>query len=316
MVSDSGLDDAEVKRVCQEVVDTGQFVPAVELLNRVGRDWARRAVAVTALGEVAAKSPAWLLWWQRSEPESPDQRTVMAAAMVRVAWNARGSAKASLTSRGQFLDFHQLLRDADQACLIATESAPDDPTPWVSWLRVCRGLPVSRQVFVARWRALRERDPLHRAGHDAALQYLCEKWRGSHTDMYAFAREAAEYAPPGSPLTLLVVEAHAEYGLRMRWNGAGHDGGFWTEPAQQADLDAALDRYPVDAPRRYASHLSDHSVLTYALAKAGRWAELADRFEATDHHAYFLPWTYEEGGSAFLEYAHSQAMKSRSRHGR
>ncbi|MEU0937487.1 hypothetical protein [Embleya sp. NPDC005971] len=312
LVWDAALDDDEVRTIAQGLPRDGDFAPAAALLERVGRDWARRVVAVTALGEVAALHPEWLWTWRVERPESPDPLVVMAAATVRAAWNARGAKQASLTSGREFADFHELLVEADRACLLATEAAADDPTPWVSWLRVCRGLGVSRAVFDARWDALCERDPAHRAGHDAALQYLCEKWRGSHADMYTFARRAAADAPDGSPLVILLVEAHIEYALRMNWDGETDDTDFWRAAARQTDLDTALDRYPVDAVPRHPSALSDHSALGYALARSQRWSELAARFEATDHRGFHLPWTYP-GGRTFFEQAHAEATRGRPR---
>lgn len=312
LVTDAALDDVEIREIGQNLTLGGDFAPAAELLSRIGPDWARRAVAVTALGDVAAARPEWLRTWQAEQPESADPLVVTAAAMVRAAWDARGAARATLTSGQQFADFRELLVEADHACLLATEAARDDPTPWVSWLRVCRGLGVPRDVFEARWQALCERDPQHRAGHDAALQYLCEKWHGSHDDMYAFARKAAADAPDGSPLVVLVVEAHIEYALRMNWTGDTEDTAFWLAAAQQTDLDTALDRYPVDASPRHPSALSDHSALAYALDKAQRWSELGVRFEATAHQGSHLPWSYG-GGRVYFEQAHARAMRARPR---
>lgn len=309
-VSDAALDDAEVRAVAQGLARNGDFTPAAALLERVGRDWARRVVAVTALGEAAALHPEWVWKWRAERPESADPLVVMAAAMVRAAWNARAAKQASLTGGRQFADFRELLADADRACLLATEAAGDDPTPWVSWLWVCRGLGVARDVFDARWAALRERDPHHRAGHDAALQYLCEKWCGSHDEMYTFARTAAAAAPDGSPLVILVVEAHIEYALHAHGsgNGAADDTAFWLAESRQRDLDTALDRYPVDGSPRRPSALSDHSALGYALAKSQRWSELAMRFDATDHHGFHLPWSYG-GGRTFFERSHTEATR-------
>ncbi|WP_439681084.1 hypothetical protein [Embleya sp. MST-111070] len=162
------------------------------MLARIGTDWGRRSVAVDGLGEFAAVSPQWLLAWQSARPSSADRAVVAAAAGVRAAWNVRGAAPAKATSAQRFAGFHELLRQARDTCRLATELAPEDPTPWASWLRVDRGLGAERGVFDEHVRELRERCPHHGNGLAAALQYLCGKWHGSNEEMYAFARDAAE----------------------------------------------------------------------------------------------------------------------------
>ena len=54
------------------------------------------------------------------------------------------------------------------------------------------------------------RHPWHRIAHEHMLQYRCEKWFGSHEEMFEFARATAERAPDGSLPPRLIAVAHVE----------------------------------------------------------------------------------------------------------
>lgn len=79
------------------------------------------------------------------------------------------------------------------------------PTPWTSLLSVALGRQVPRKDFDAIWTGLTNRVPLHRGGHNRALQYWCEKWCGSHDRMLTFAAEAAAKSPALTPLPLIAA---------------------------------------------------------------------------------------------------------------
>ncbi|HEY5822154.1 MAG TPA: hypothetical protein VIT20_09275 [Propionibacteriaceae bacterium] len=52
------------------------------------------------------------------------------------------------------------------------------------------------------------------------MNFACEKWFGSHEEMFANAREVASAAPPGAGVAMLPVFAHFEYSLREHlWPG-------------------------------------------------------------------------------------------------
>ncbi|MGA4541926.1 hypothetical protein ACPA54_18255 [Uniformispora flossi] len=304
---------APLLRACQEVRRTGGFALAAELLAAVGDHWDYRATAVDALAEAAItpRGVRAIESWRKAAPGDGDMPAVRAEAAVQRAWRARGSGPASHTSREGFAAFFRHLPEAEAFAIEATAARPDDPTPWVTLMRVTRGLRQPRAVFDSRWDELTARDPHNARGTAQAMQYPCDKWYGSHAEMYAFARDAASRAPAGSPVKLLVVEAHVEEVLRDEW-ASGKDLGnrHGKTPDAQADLDAALREWPDGHGHGYPTRLRDRSFLAYACAESRRWRDFARQVTDAGHRVWQTPWEYR-GGSAYVRYAHRCAVRVR-----
>src|SRR6185436_114566 len=81
----------------------------------------------------------------------------------------------------------------------------------VAWgLVSARALNAPREEALERLAELRRRDAHHAYGHHMMLVFLCEKWHGSHEEMFDFARSASGQAPDGSRLHALIANAHLE----------------------------------------------------------------------------------------------------------
>ncbi|MEK8144530.1 hypothetical protein NKH18_30950 [Streptomyces sp. M10(2022)] len=128
------------------------------------------------------------------------------------AWKIRTGARAEDVEQDQFQAFFALLDDAVPVIRAAAELNPG-PRPWRIALTHARGSRAPRDVFDAYRAEADARDPHHFGCHEQALQYLCDKWYGSHEEMFAYAEDAAETAPPGSMLHALPLQAVVEYQL-------------------------------------------------------------------------------------------------------
>ncbi|MFF7245834.1 DUF4034 domain-containing protein [Embleya sp. NPDC008237] len=312
-VEDPAMLDLEVAAARDFVVRTGRFEPAAQMLEQIGSNWDRRSLCAQTLADSVLKNPAWFVAWTRAQPDSADRLVVEAQVAVNAAWEARGSGWARDTSSEAFAEFARILEHAEHACLLACEAAPQDPTPWITrlWVTIGRGAP--REVFEARWSELLARDPHSRFGHNSALQYLAAKWYGSHEEMYAFARKVAAAAPAGSPLALLVLQAHVEYQLRENDRDSDFDiDAFWSHPERRADVDAALAAYPKDGAGRNPTWLHDLSILTFALAMSDRWIDLAVQFAGANNSVYEYPWYHTSRG--FLAEAFRNAQEAVAPH--
>lgn len=95
---------------------------------------------------------------------------------------ATGPGMCPRTSRA----FFTLLEDAVPVISAADGLNPTDPVPWEVALTHARGN-IQAPRDLRRVLGGGRRPRLHYGCHATALQYLCDKWYGSHEEMFAFA---------------------------------------------------------------------------------------------------------------------------------
>jgi hypothetical protein len=193
-------------------VRRGDWESAREVIAEAGRDWELRGRRIGSLGDLAASDGAWLDEWLRADPSDAAAVLLQSARLGHAAADARGAASAPNTSAEQFAEFHRLSAASAQAGRRAIELAdPGDPVPWAQLLgtRFSDGDAID-EVFEEG----RRRDPYHFDLHLTAISLRCEKWFGSHEQMFATAREVAGAAPAGANAVLLPLFAHYEYAMR------------------------------------------------------------------------------------------------------
>ncbi|WP_229700843.1 hypothetical protein [Streptomyces camponoticapitis] len=292
----------------------GDHAPARDLLaaTRLGAEWERRGGYVPRLAESALHSPGWLDAWLAESPRDPDALLVKAEHRVQQAWEIRTGARASDVSPDQFRAFFALLDDAVPVISAATELNPTDPVPWQVALTHARGSQAPRAVFDAYWAEATARAPHHYGCHLSALQYLCDKWYGSHEEMFDFAERAAAEALPGSKLNALPLLAAVEYDVVA--DGAPSEGGG---PIDRSRIHAALrraqelsDAYPHDDPE--VAGVRNHLALMLILAD--RHGEALEQFRAVGVHATEYPWAYlGDARGEFLDFRAGVRMQVAAR---
>lgn len=282
----------------------GDHRPAGELLaaTRAGAEWERRGGYVPRLAESALHSPGWLDAWLAESPRDPDAVLVKAEHRVQQAWEIRTSARASSVSRDQFQAFFALLEDAVPVIGAAAELNPTDPVPWQVALTHARGSQAPREVFDTYWAEATARAPHHYGCHLSALQYLCDKWYGSHGEMFDFAERAAEHALPGSKLHALPLLAAVEYDVVADGGSRKGEGGRIDRSRIHAALKRAQelsDAYPAADPE--VAGVRNHLALMLILAD--RHGEALEQFRAVGTHATQYPWAYlGDARDEFLEF--------------
>lgn len=275
----------------------GRWEPAAAALAWAGRDWDLRYGVLRSLSDAAARDDAWLRAWQQARPDDPDAATVEADSLVWLAWQVRGSGTADRTQQEQFEAFRRVLGQARAACRRAAELAPDDdPTPYAVELNVGLGLGYPHEEFRALFAEVTSRAPRHHGGHGAALQYWCEKWRGSAAAADEFARTAVAGAAPGELMSALPLTSWYEHHeLRKPASAAGAAGSGPGSDAASDELAALVDAGLADAAAatgdsrqlRVLRHL-----LAYYLYRLGRHAEAVEQFRLVDGHVRAVPWMY------------------------
>lgn len=288
VTSTSPLEDLALAAV-KDDVRAGNWENAADLTAATYGDWDRRQRVVWALGDLAAKDDTWLTAWHTARPTDPHWAVVYAMSLVSLAWDIRGSAMATETTREQFDGFHRVLFEARDAAGVAASLLPDDPTPWITFLTLARGLQAEHEEFRAIWAELMERDPLHHSGHRQALQYWCRKWHGSNEMALSFALEAAAKSPK-----FLAWPLHAAYEAQST------DPDMWKSPEVVASLDSLLDRLADEGADTYAVR-DDRGYAIYALIQLHRFEEALGQFRALGALADAGPWNYfEEPRLSFL----------------
>lgn len=286
VTSTSPIEDLALSAV-KDDVRAGNWENAADLVTTTLGDWDRRQRVVWALADLAAKDDTWMAAWQAARPRDPHWLVVHAMSLVSLAWDIRGSASASETTREQFEGFHRVLFEAREAATVAASVLPDDPTPLNTLLTLARGLQVEHDEFRAIWSELTARDPLHHNGHMQALQYWCRKWHGSDELALEFAVEAAAKSPK-----LLALPLQAAY------ESSGADA--WKLPAVVASLDALLSRLADEGADTYALR-NDRGYAAFGLIQLERFEEAVGQFRALGALADAGPWDYfEEPRITFL----------------
>jgi len=265
----------------------GDWQPAAALLDANGRDWERRSSIVSLLGTFAAQEDGWLMDWEAARPGDPDAAVVRAQSTVYLAWELRGAQRAGSTTREQFDGFHRTLAAAREEIARAAELNPEDPTPYVVEVWVALGLGYPHAEMDKLWAEITTRAPHHYGAHYAALQYWCEKWRGSKRLAFEFAARAAAGAPPGSLLTALPLIAHFEHDDTT-------DVAVDSTPEMLALVDAGLADAAacaaVDPDRPGLAQL--RHLLAYHLHLQDRHEAALEQFLLVDGHVDALPWSY------------------------
>jgi hypothetical protein len=263
----------------------GDWRRAAAYLAEAGRDWDLRWYRLGIVSHAAAQDDTWLKAWRAEYPQDPSAALVHADALVRLAGRVRGAKGAKHTTVEQFEGFHRLLAEALPACHEAARMAPEDPSPWVAQITIALGLGWSHDDFRALWAEITARDPHHYGAHQAALQYWCAKWRGSHELMFAFAEQAAASAPPASLLPALRL-----YAIFEQENREGSKA-IYEQPFVTAAVDATLDAITRVPPTHHRLPTIRH-LLANALFRTHRYAEAVELFHAVGGYIGSVPWSY------------------------
>jgi hypothetical protein len=256
----------------------GEWRPAAEVVAESYGEWDYRAAAVYWLSEAATDNGVWLDKWLTARPDDRHAAAVACEAALTRAWRLRGERLAEDTTTEQFARFHRALPAAEAAAKHATRILPGDPTPWHTLINIGLGLDYGHGEFDRVWQNLVERAPLHRTGHESALQYWCAKWYGSHERMFAFAERAAEQSPS---LSVLLVQAAFEKHF--------DDESVWRQSIVQQALDVLVHWLRTDGADSIRVR-EDLGWAAMALVDSGRGAEAVPLFQRLGSYAGGSPW--------------------------
>lgn len=250
--------------------------------------------------------------WKQEEPENADAWLVSGAQLIDWAWQARGSDSGSTVGEQAAYTFHERLRLAESDLERAAYMNMNDPTPHAFQLRVCLGLDKSREATLANYEQAVRRCPDHYLAHTNFLTYLCEKWHGSHDEMFAFARGASQRAAEGSLLSTLIPQAHTErwlFAVGFDNDPRGND--YFKQEEVRQEILAAYSQ-SLGSPRHLLSPLSHFAAnyFAYTLDHCGEWDLAAQLCQRIGQHPTKLPWALEGNPIQVYQQTHARLTNS------
>ncbi|MEM7035533.1 MAG: hypothetical protein AAF570_01065, partial [Bacteroidota bacterium] len=127
------------------------------------------------------------------------------------AFEARGGRLAKDVQGGQWALFGKFLSESAKMLEASIAADPSDAEPYHRMIRVLLGdNALSTRSYMDYFEEARRRRPHHLYAHMDALTHKCEKWGGSHHQMFTFARESLKNAPDGTLLATLIPMANIE----------------------------------------------------------------------------------------------------------
>ncbi|WFE26558.1 hypothetical protein O7623_25125 [Solwaraspora sp. WMMD791] len=208
--------DDHALRAARDKARAGDWVAARDMVAAAGSDWELLARRIVVLSDAAVQNDDWLYAWLRSTPDDAAAVLIQAATLEARAGDARGDAPAARTSAEQFQSFAELSAAAAEVSRRAiTLARADDPVPYI---RLLAAMFANGRVDTPEFRDLyseaQRRDPYHFELHLTVVSLLCQKWYGSHEQMFEAARGVAAAARPGANVVMLPFLAHFEYAMR------------------------------------------------------------------------------------------------------
>ena len=237
--------------------------------------------------------------------------TVALLAGVRahnLAWAARGRAVTSMTTDGQFDEFHARLEEAERSLLALARARAGDDVPYWYLLGCARGLHRDEDVVQTRFDMLRKVAPDHRRGHSHVLRYVSPKWYGSLQGMVDFAWSCSEHRAGGSPLHGIVAEALVEAGLSFL--GAGPPDApameaFWADRRVHDQLEIAYRSFTTtdDADLAAPWRVRDLNTFVFAAVRTGQDDVARHAAEVLGGRVSDYPWRYvaDDPAAAYQE---------------
>jgi hypothetical protein len=297
--TDPAQDDLDLRAARARACD-GDWTAARDVVEAAGGDWELRGRRIAVLSMVAADDGAWLDAWLDAAPDDPAAAAIVASSLSTRAGQARGGASAAKTSRAQFDGFAELSAQAATASHRAIALAPHDPVPWAQVLNTMFASGRSRRAeFAEAFAEGRRRDPYNFELHLTAVSFVCEKWYGSHEEMFAAARDVAAAAPAGASAVMLPFLAHFEYAMReyswdKRTEAARADcRRYFQRPDVQRELDACVAKWRAAGPPRLGRAMTCRNWQALGYTLAGRRDEAKAVFDEIGPYVGSTPaWGY------------------------
>jgi hypothetical protein len=208
---DPALGDRLAKVILSEAKQENLTTLLKEVVSLRAGEWDRRAFYIDLAAEHMTRPDSL-----KKLPDTPFGNLVKGRMATRFAWKVRGGGTGDTVSEDTWESFYEYLSISGRHLLRAAEQDEQDPTPFAFLQPVAMGLQMERKIAETWFREAIQRDPTNREAHYGHLFLVCEKWGGSHKDMYAFARATMKRIPTSSTLYSIILVAFQEHYLYLK----------------------------------------------------------------------------------------------------
>lgn len=197
--------DADFRAAHKSLLE-GSHQEAASLITIRPDGWLLSSALISADSQVQTET--FMVWLE--EDPSDIAYALTGNAMIRDSWAIRGTRRAEHVASESWEPFHDGLRIAEEVLWEGVRQYPKSPEPWVGLVTIARGLGHGLTEVHKRFSEAHKRAPFRSDICAAMFQGVCEKWGGSHAEMFNFARWVDLNAPADSPARSLVPLAHFE----------------------------------------------------------------------------------------------------------
>jgi hypothetical protein len=290
--------DAEVREVANRL-RSGDWAFAEDVLRRRSDSWL--VSELLAADDSPVPLSAFEAW--SSSSGSALSLALLGRAQVRAAWQIRGSLVAKKVPESAWEGFFSGLEVAERTLMESVNRDPSSSEPWVGLMRTARGLQLGRDELRERFDNAHSRHPFRPDACAAMLQGVCDKWGGSHDEMFAFARWIDADSEPDSAARAQLYIAHFEFFVVTPGSGKLASD-YFGRPDVAAELASATESFLRVIPRETAArHLELLNMALLALEPVdARTASLVrEVVERVALRRTPLPWAYYggDGGKLF-----------------
>ncbi len=186
-------------------------------------------------------------FWKRHDSDSYLPYLAEGDFFTDYAWDVRGSGWGSKVSEEDWKVFGERLRISEKSLIRAFELNPTDPRAAASLIIIAMALGQERSQMEKWFEKAVEADPQYYYAYRGKLTYLMPKWGGSREEMFTFARESVKNSPKGSPVSLILVNAHFE----MAYRSADDEGkleDYFKDPKVWNELLPLYEEYLIKRP--------------------------------------------------------------------
>jgi len=164
---------------------------------------------ISALGQFPG-NPKFIGEYVRKYPDSEHAYIIAGSNKIHWAWEARTGNPADEVSDKQWDLFFERLSQANSLLNQSLDISSSNAEAYSHLIQVAMGLGVDQKELFSIFSSLKIRKPNHVIGHSNMLYALTEKWGGSDESMFSFARNTFSQSKAGSPLGVLIAQAHIE----------------------------------------------------------------------------------------------------------
>lgn len=234
--------------------------------------------------------------WAEFFPDNYWAQLFCGNRLIHSAWDARGSGDSSTVSTGMAEKFWEQLYLAKETLQRACDIRPDSTEAYSALIIVEMGLGYDNAELWQHFIQLCKQEPKHYIGHCNMLHALCEKWGGSHNEMFDIAIKGCLNEPEGSFMYGLVPMAHIERWLYFLMCGDDAEGNqyFYREDVVDEIVESYGKYQNKTDSQRSIINFDILNKFAFCFYMSGFDEKAKELFKVIGYNATNYPWMYHD----------------------